>query len=63
VAGSCEHDNEPSGCIIGQEFLMKPSGFQLFKENCAPLELFTYCVYPVSTKEAEPFADTFWSLS
>jgi hypothetical protein len=35
VAGSCEHDNEPSGSKNGREFLDCLSDCQLLK-NCAP---------------------------
>jgi hypothetical protein len=37
VAGSCEHDNEPSGSIKGREFLDQLSDYQLHENDSAPL--------------------------
>jgi len=36
VVGSCGHDNEPLGCIEGEEFLDKLSDCQLLKNDSAP---------------------------
>jgi hypothetical protein len=41
VAGSCEHDNEPSGSITSGEFLGKLSDRQLLKKQSAPKSLLT----------------------
>jgi hypothetical protein len=35
VAGSCEHDNEPSGSIKGVEILDQMSDHQLLKKESA----------------------------
>jgi hypothetical protein len=35
VAGSCEHDNEPSGSIKGGDFLYKLSDCQFLKKDSA----------------------------
>jgi hypothetical protein len=37
MAGSCEHDNEPSGSIKGGEFLDHPSVLSDSHEDSAPL--------------------------
>jgi len=36
VAGSCEHDNEPSGSLKGGEFFDHLSNCQLFRKDSAP---------------------------
>jgi len=36
VVGSCQHGNEPSGCIKDGEFLDQLSDYQLLKYNSAP---------------------------
>jgi hypothetical protein len=36
VADSCEHDNEPSGSIKGEEFLEYLSDYQFLKKDSAP---------------------------
>jgi hypothetical protein len=36
VAGSCEHGNEPSGSIRGEEIIDKVSNYKLLKEDSAP---------------------------
>jgi hypothetical protein len=39
VAGSCDHYNEPSGSIKGEEFLDRLSDCQIFKRGSAPWSL------------------------
>jgi hypothetical protein len=36
VAGSCEHGNEPSGLMKGEEFVDCLCDYQLLKKGCAP---------------------------
>jgi hypothetical protein len=37
VAGSCEHDSEPSGSIRGEEFLHELSDCSILKKNSTPI--------------------------
>jgi hypothetical protein len=41
VAGSCEHDNEPSGSIKGGEFLDQLNDYQDLKDESVPWSQFT----------------------
>jgi len=36
MVGSCEHGNEPSSCIKGEEFLDELSYYQFLKKGSAP---------------------------
>jgi hypothetical protein len=41
VAGSCEHDSEPSGSIRGWEFLVQLSDCHLLKKDSTPFKVTT----------------------